>query len=167
LTYNAAKIERRREQIESFLRARGAECQVPTNQWEILRFRAGVDTGIVYKKADGSTTLVGPAKEAITAFFKGMPWSAGVAVKRRRAPPRVRTVLDRDGDRCFLCGRPLDDDITEEHLVPVTAGGPDHISNVVLAHRLCNERMGHLSVMEKIRMREANLFLKETDHEHH
>lgn len=35
-------------------------------------------------------------------------------------------------------------------VVPIAHGGPDHISNMVLAHRKCNEEAGHLSGREKI-----------------
>lgn len=58
-------------------------------------------------------------------------------------------------DCCFLCWEALGEDVTVEHLVPVSQGGTNHIGNKVLAHAECNQKMGHLSVMEKIRMREA------------
>jgi len=64
-------------------------------------------------------------------------------------------LLRRDGNACFYCGEPTgEDDRSLEHLVARAHGGPDHLSNLVLAHRRCNAVAGHLSAMEKIRIRE-------------
>lgn len=63
----------------------------------------------------------------------------------------------RDGSRCFFCLEPLGDDVTQEHLVPRSSGGPDHLSNKFLAHGKCNHRAGNLSAPEKIRIREQNM----------
>lgn len=91
------------------------------------------------------------------AFVSGGKWNAGVAAPRRpKRPPEVAALLKRDGDRCFLCRQALGEDITVEHLVPRTAGGPNHMANKALAHQACNLRMGHLSLMEKIALREKN-----------
>ena len=38
--------------------------------------------------------------------------------------------------------------------MPTTCGGPDHLANMALAHRRCNERAGTLSLFAKIRLRE-------------
>ncbi len=46
------------------------------------------------------------------------------------------------------------DDITIEHLVAKAFGGPDHISNLVLACDDCNQAVGTLSVSEKVAIRE-------------
>jgi hypothetical protein len=58
----------------------------------------------------------------------------------------LRDVAVRDGWRCHLCGRKVPDrpytghglDATEDHLIPVSAGGNNLLSNVKLAHRDCN-----------------------------
>jgi hypothetical protein len=34
----------------------------------------------------------------------------------------------------------------------MTHGGPNHINNLFLTHKICNQRAGHLSAPEKIRM---------------
>ncbi|PGH55922.1 hypothetical protein CRT60_21980 [Azospirillum palustre] len=74
--------------------------------------------------------------------------------KRSKRIRQIKKIVERDGDACFFCGRSLGDDITIEHLVPITHGGPDHRSNLVLAHHACNQRADHLSVAEKVRLRE-------------
>lgn len=55
-------------------------------------------------------------------------------------------VAERDGGRCHLCRKRVDMTLsgndrmgpTIDHLIPVSAGGDDVITNVRLAHRSCN-----------------------------
>jgi hypothetical protein len=67
-----------------------------------------------------------------------------------------KVVLERDGSHCFYCHKPMPEgDMTLEHLVAVKHGGKNSSANLVLAHALCNERMGSRPVIEKIRYRES------------
>lgn len=151
------QLEKKLPALKEWLSARGAEVLAPTNEYEVVRLRAGEKTIIVYAKASGDLTIDRPARDMLNAFVSGGPWSAGVSVKRAKRSAEVQRLIERDGGDCFLCRRPLGDDITIEHLVPVAAGGPNHIANKALAHKACNLQMGHLSLMEKLAMREANL----------
>lgn len=154
--HSVHQLRKKLPAFREFLASRGAELLEPTNEWEVLRFRAAGATSVIYTNARGSVTPSGPAaKAAMDAFVSGGKWHAGVASPRKaKRPPEVAALLKRDGDQCFLCRLPLGDDITVEHLVPRTAGGPNHLSNKALAHQSCNLRMGHLSLMEKIALRE-------------
>lgn len=74
---------------------------------------------------------------------------------RRDAGKLALTVADiaqRDGNRCHLCRKPIDLDIsgrhaegpTIDHLIPVSHGGrSDDPANLALAHRLCNMSRGN------------------------
>jgi len=64
-----------------------------------------------------------------------------------------RTVLElaaRDGNRCALCGGPIDLDLagtdpdgpTLEHRIPIALGGTNDADNLALAHHVCNARRG-------------------------
>lgn len=150
-----AKLTKKLPALLEWLRSKGAEVLEPTNQWEVLRFRAGYVTHVVYKNAKGELTINMRTRHIVDCFLAGKAWSAGVAVERRRYSTDERALLKRDGDCCFLCWEDLGEDVTVEHLVPVSQGGTNHIGNKALAHADCNQKMGHLSVMEKIRMREA------------
>lgn len=88
-----------------------------------------------------------------------LPVSARWAVRLVAALPlaaraaRIAYLIARDGDGCLYCGRPVDPVFcTVEHVVPTSAGGPDHASNLALAHGECNAAAGHLSVAEKLRL---------------
>ncbi|MBU9468623.1 HNH endonuclease [Burkholderia multivorans] len=155
-----AQLTNRRAKFEAFLVERGAQILQPTNEWEVLRFKTARGTSIVYCNARGSVTPTGEALKAWDAFERGKPWRAAPAPKKRvkgrdRLHPIYNALVRRDGHACFYCGEPTSEgDRSIEHLVARAHGGPDHLSNMVLAHRGCNASAGHLSVMEKIKIRE-------------
>lgn len=132
------------------LEAAGAEILGPTNPYEVLRFRSAKGVGVVYSGRRGETWNA----EAIAArdhLDHGKGSLAPVAVRGRRTDKAtVERLLTRDGDACFFCGADLAGDITTEHLVAIAHGGPNHISNMYLAHAACNQAAGHLSAPEKV-----------------
>jgi hypothetical protein len=156
-TLNRKQYEARRAKFEAWLVERGAELLTPTNEWELLRFRTEKGVGIIYTNKHGQLTWQGPAAEAYLASVNNAPWRAVPKEQRRaRSSPTCLALRKRDGDACFYCHLPVAvEDESVEHLVPLTAGGADHIANMALAHRVCNREAGHLSLMEKIRFRET------------
>jgi 5-methylcytosine-specific restriction endonuclease McrA len=156
------RFAKRQEAFEGWLLARGAEVLAPTNEWEMLRFRTGRGVSIVYRKGNGSLTFTGEAAVAYDGYRnangKNASWRGTERTTRRtKSTPTCLALRQRDGDACFFCHREVSiDDESVEHLVAVTHGGPDHIANMALAHRTCNDAAGHLSLMDKIRMREEN-----------
>lgn len=147
------------EAFRLFLIARGAEMLTQTNEFEILRFRANQKVGVLYCGKRGHS-LVGEACAAHRAFESNGSWSAG-SKKTSRATIEIRTLLERDGYLCFYCDTMMfDDEISREHLLPKVHGGSNHIGNMVLAHKKCNEIAGHKSLIEKIKLREMNLKVK-------
>jgi hypothetical protein len=144
------------DSFKAWLEANGAEILKPTNDFEVIRFRANDQVSIVYKGKRGYT-LTGAAEKAYKCFVTSKPWS-GTNKNLGRNCVDVRTLIQRDGDTCFYCFKPMtQDEMTREHLLSRAQGGRNHISNQVLCHRSCNQEAGHLSVMEKIRIREKNL----------
>lgn len=63
---------------------------------------------------------------------------------------RLRYALrERDGDKCHWCGKPMEFGVqqhhrplmaTIEHLVSRLEGGTEDMTNLVLAHRICNQK---------------------------
>jgi len=152
---NRSTLEKKLDKFTGWLNARGAQVLAPTNEWEMIRFVTPSGVSVIYTNKRGEITATGQAKEALDYFLSAKSWSAGVSTKRKKLSPVVNTLLQRDGDVCFLCKSPLQADITIDHLVPVAHGGPNHISNLVLMHNRCNQRCGHMDAITKIRMREA------------
>lgn len=64
---------------------------------------------------------------------------------QRKIPVRQRRyVFLRDGGKCRYCGRVCDERTRWEidHVRPISEGGNDHSSNLVLACRRCNQSKG-------------------------
>ena len=149
------EVESKREAFKAWLTAHGASVMEPTNEWELVRFGQHSGASVIYGNARGGTSFTGEAKAAWDAYRSGQPWAGAKRTRRKPMTPTVRTLLQRDGPGCFYCpGNTSDENRSVEHLVPVAHGDPNHISNLVLAHKQCNARAGHLSAMEKIRLRE-------------
>jgi hypothetical protein len=156
--------------IHDWLKGMGAEVLVPTNEWEVLRWRAFGVTHVIYRKQNGSLTFGGDSLKAINAYLHGHAYKGGEKTKPLRVLAKdrlvhIRTVRARDGDRCFWCGLYVTPaDATVDHLVPLANKGPNHIGNYVLMHRQCNNDCGHLSAAEKIKahvewhMADSNFF---------
>ena len=57
--------------------------------------------------------------------------------------------------RCFYCNCSIEKkDMTLEHVLPKSKGGPDHIANLVLACGPCNELMANRTIHEKMTLRD-------------
>ncbi len=141
-----------------WLGTKGAQVLQPTSVWEVCRYKTNSGTSIIYTNKGGRLRFTGDSLVAWTAYATGKPWRAIPATKRKlKSSPTCQALRVRDGDLCFYCHKPVEvEDESIEHLVSITHGGPDHLANMALAHRApCNSDAGHLSVMEKILMREA------------
>lgn len=143
------------KKFEGWLTERGAEILAPTNPWEVMRFRAGSATGVIYNSR-GRWTCVHVAIEALQAFRSNAAWKAPIpVVKRAMGTRHYPALMKRDGPACFYCGKDVSaEDSSLEHIVPVSHGGPNHMSNYALAHKSCNQEAGNLSAVEKVRLRD-------------
>lgn len=143
--------------FRKWLERAGAEVLEPTNEYEVLRFRARGRVSIVYRREHGEISRwTGDSGSAFDHFANGKPWDAGVRRKRKaRKPQEVAALLRRDGRACFYCGGQIEDGRESlEHVVPVARGGPHHLANLVLTHPKCNHEAGDLSAAEKVRLRD-------------
>lgn len=133
--------------------AAGGEVLAPTNPYEIMRFKTKLGVGVVYEGRRGRTWN-SEAKSVREHLSRGGNGSlAPVEIRgRRTGKGTVNRLIERDGSGCFFCGIDLGGDITVEHLVAVAHGGPNHVSNLFLAHAECNQTAGHLSAPEKVAM---------------
>lgn len=144
------------ENFKKWLIERGAELIEVTNEWEVVRFKTGKGVSILYRSKDGAKvcSAIGEAETAWHHFSDTSlsPWRAIPATKRKATSNTTyENIRKRDGILCFFCACEVkDDEATIEHLVPLTLGGPNHISNKFIAHAVCNNKAGILSAPEKI-----------------
>jgi len=69
----------------------------------------------------------------------------------------ITRLMSRDGDKCWLCGEPVDryrrrdDDpkrVSFDHIVPRSDGGNSKLPNLRLAHADCNSARGNDPLIE-------------------
>lgn len=66
----------------------------------------------------------------------------GGSTGRPHIPTRIRrAVMERDGRRCKECASP--DDLSLDHIIPFSLGGPDTEENLRVLCRPCNSRKGN------------------------
>jgi hypothetical protein len=147
------------EGFRAWLKAQGAQMLAPKNEWEVLRFSAPCGTGVIYRNSKGRHTFNdGMAVAAYRCFLEGKAWEGKLKVRTRKTGKVAKdALLLRDGDKCFYCGAPLGEDITEEHLLSIAMGGNNHLANKVLTHAECNHEAGHMTIMEKVLLREKRM----------
>lgn len=157
--------EKKIKSFIKFLEAAGAEILHSENEYEVVRFRANGTTSVIYQNKFGAiTSFINEGETAFNAFLNNQPFKVEkqqYARKMRTAMKEQRriAILKRDGCKCFFCGELMDDkDMTIEHLIPAAHGGTNHLTNLVLAHAKCNQMASHMSVMQKIKLREKFLF---------
>lgn len=134
--------------FETWLQQNGAEILPNTNEFEEIRFK-GSEIGVKYKSGKYSNLY---AENAYKSYCFNKKWDGRpVRVERKKTYLKEKkAILKRDGTACFYCGGLLEDDITLEHLIPLTAGGLNNLSNMVLAHEQCNNKMNHKGLVEKV-----------------
>ena len=143
--------------FKHWLRGQGAELLPATNEWEVVRFKCPVGTGVVYQNSRGGLAVNAPlVHEAADCFLDQKPWRGKGKVTKRSGMSKVkRNLLQRDGNECFYCGAPMDDDdVSVEHLLNVIYQGPNRIENLALAHPKCNQDAGNLSIVAKVKLRD-------------
>lgn len=79
--------------------------------------------------------------------------SGTLRTSKRRGWVKTCTKIQRG--KCYWCGEALGQDATADHLIPLSRGGEDAISNVVAAHAACNRRKGSLMPTEYRALLEA------------
>lgn len=142
--------------FKAWLESQGSEVMQPTNQYEVLRFRCRDGVGVIYQGKKGLSVNNDIVNEAWDCFTSRKSWKGkGKPSKRKNGSLYKRQLLDRDGNECFYCGDPMEnDEMTIEHILSVNQGGPMRLENLALAHKACNQLAGHMPVIEKIKLRE-------------
>lgn len=105
------------------------------------------------------------AKATVTRWHKAHPDTrrsqgrvdAALRRARLRGLPTekidVEDIATRDGWRCHICGKRVARvNMSLDHLIPVSKGGPHLKVNVALAHLLCNKRRGTGRIPAQLRL---------------
>lgn len=166
---NDEHIVRKDVNVENFARwltANGAQVHKGKNEWELISFRFPPHPAFsqLYERDDGAIVFTGIAYKAYKRFRTNHSWSPTGTNSSQARSRSLNTefdrqinavLLERDGDACALCGLPLGQDVTREHWVATSVGGPDHPNNMALMHTKCNTIINNMSVTEKLRIRDV------------
>lgn len=72
--------------------------------------------------------------------------------QRKQRGLNVTRLMARDGNRCTICGEPLDRErrssadpqrVSFDHILPRSHGGGSELANMRLAHAVCNSARGN------------------------
>jgi 5-methylcytosine-specific restriction endonuclease McrA len=145
------------EKFKTWLGNQGAEVLLPTNQYELVRFKTVNGVSVVYTGKRG-TTFTGESQQAYDLFKQHKGWKV-VNRKRRALTQQKARLASRDGKMCFFCEVKPEklDDLTVEHILSFSHGGTDNINNLALACGDCQVKLGRLSITAKIKYRDKTL----------
>lgn len=147
--------------LQSFLEKGGAEILPTTNPWELARFRAETGISVIYQNSKGRISYSDEnGHNAFAAMQDGKKWTAAQIVKRIQRKTVEELLAERDGCQCFYCsaivyGPSSEAKPTLEHLVAISDGGNNHLSNLALACEPCNTEAASLPVIQKVKLRET------------
>lgn len=145
--------------FKKFLQNCGGQLLIETNEYEIIRVQTSTGVLILYKNKSGFLNWPPELRKAWESYKSGgkIEWRAADKPKmnRKRGVVLIKTLWKRDGKRCWYCGKPLTlSTTTIEHLLSVTHGGNNHLSNLAVADEECNQRAKNMSIPEKVKLRE-------------
>ena len=82
-----------------------------------------------------------PFMNAVTAFRDNY---AVAERKTRLSKDNIASMVETQGNICPICGTSLFamDDVEVDHMVPISAQGPDHKDNLQVVHAICNRKKG-------------------------
>ncbi len=146
--------------FKAWLVERGAVIDPPTNPYEILRVRTCEGVFVAYKNSKGVERWPDGLEAIKASYLAGQLLSLSPDLKARvKLRHTIEAIASRDGLECWFCENGFlstdSREITVEHLCPKAHGGPDHLSNLVIACAPCNSEAGNQAVADKVRLREA------------
>lgn len=150
------------EKFIDWMKIQGVEVIRTNRVEEAFRIRTARGISIALKRADGTYIFTRELEYAWQAFRFGVKYRFSLNKterKKMKVPVLVYELLKRDGDRCFYCDKKLKiQEIAMEHVCPISCGGPNHLSNMVLACKDCDAEVTNLPVAKKIKIRDRKRF---------
>lgn len=144
------------DKLNEYIMSVGGEILSPTNQYEIARFVIKGETGVIYQGKKGISFSNRLAEQVYHNFESNKNIYLGEKKKRTSYSKMKEVLLSRYGRKCFYTGEEMtDEEITVEHLIPLSKGGKNTIDNMVLCRKDINTKLGNISLYDKIRCRDA------------
>lgn len=147
---SGAQIKRFRRWLEH----NGAEI-LKAASYELLRVRIRGNEHALTKNKKRTLAWSRDLAAAYYCHANRHSWSGTDKNKDEyNGPAVIKAIMERDGPKCFYCNIDVPkSERTVEHLVSRAHGGPNHLSNLFLAHSDCNQAAGSLSAAAKLNIR--------------
>ena len=144
--------------FEKWLTQQGSSIIATTNPYELLRFECKLGTGVLYTGKRGQSVSSEMVSNAIECWKSQTKWGGKGKPTRRNGGSKSKRdkLIERDGCECFFCGNEFKPtQLTLEHFVSLAQGGPNNMSNSVLACKPCNKAVDCMNVVDKVAYRDA------------
>lgn len=146
------------DKLKNFILSIGGELLKETNPYEVARFIIKGETGVIYKGKKGISFSNKLAEQVFFNFENGKNTYMGEKKKRVCYSNTRDLLIKKYGKICFYTLEEMqDDEISLEHLIPLSKGGLNNVDNMVLCKKEINQGMGNKSLIEKIEFREETL----------
>ena len=152
--------------LQLYLNHIGADRLEVTNPYEIARFKANGETCVIYtnqrgNRRRGSNPL---ANKILDAFYDKKLINVQKEKRQSLKSKFLKTLLNRDGNCCFYTNKEMtENEMSIEHLIPLSKGGKNNIDNLVLCIEEENQKMADKPLIEKINYKISNLNKKQND----
>lgn len=146
--------ESKLKKFKNWLVSCGA-VSVQTKPGEFYRVVTNLGKLSIVRSRDGFYKLKGSEDKSFVEYFRmGGHIHLKPSNHKLCLKSKAKTLLERDGDNCFYCGKPLNKDITIEHILGKSKGGANRNENLALAHKKCNLLAANLPIVKKIELRD-------------
>ena len=144
------------EKFGEWVVAQGGEVRAPTSEWELMRYHLPeLGVLVVYVNGKGRVRISEKTQEHIKLYEANKPLGIAKRPSSGKVKQTFRDALSsRDGRQCWFCGD-NDADLTLEHLLSISHGGSNHLSNLVLACGPCNRHVGNSPIVNKVLWRDS------------
>lgn len=71
-------------------------------------------------------------------------WLGNIDSPRDRIVQYGRMLQEKYGSNCFICGQPITEARSVDHILPISRGGNDDLDNLLLCHHYCNAAKNNL-----------------------
>lgn len=152
-------ITKKFKNFDKYLDEIGVDRIEVKGEWELARFIANRIVCVVYFNKHKEFSFSNEtAKKVYDAYCENRIINIQ-DTKRKSLKQKFRQkLLNRDGNICFYSFKEMkEEEITIEHLIPLSKGGKNNIDNLVLCKEEENFKMANKSLIEKIKYRETNL----------
>lgn len=144
--------------LKEYILSIGGEILDETNPYEVARFVVKGQTAVIYQGKKGISFSNKLAEEVYFNFENNKKIYLGEKKKRTSYCKIKEALLSKYGNMCFYTLEPMtEEEISVEHLVPLSKGGVNNIENMVLCKKEINALLADKSLVEKILFREENL----------